>query len=56
MNTSVAAGTSYSAAVGRVSWDSLEDALVMYVQSGAVLVAVIAGWAVKLAANGVEPV
>jgi len=55
MNVGVEAGVSYTPTVGRVSWDSLEDTLVMYVQSGAVLVAVIVGWAVKLAANGDAP-
>lgn len=35
MNTAVEAGASYTAGVGKVSWDTLEDTLVVYVASGA---------------------
>lgn len=49
MNVNVAAGTSYTAAEGRTSWDSLEDTMVVWVASGAGVVAVAAGWSVKLA-------
>jgi hypothetical protein len=35
LNTGVTAGSSYTAAVGRTSWDTLEDTLVLYVESGA---------------------
>ncbi len=38
--------------VGRAGWDSTEDTLVVFVESGAVLLLVALGWAVKLAANG----
>lgn len=33
-NTGVTAGTSYTAAAGQTSWDTLEDTLVVYVASG----------------------
>lgn len=56
MNTSVAAGSSYTATEGRVSWDSLEDTLVVNVASGAVVVFVAVGWEVVKAACGAAPV
>lgn len=48
MNVGVEAGVSYTAAEGIASWDNLEDTMVVYVQSGAVLIAIAVGWAVKL--------
>jgi hypothetical protein len=41
--------------VGKLAWDDTEDTLVAFVVSGAGLVLVALGWAVKLAANGVNP-
>ena len=55
MNVAVEAGVDYTAAVGKVSWDALEDALVAYVASGAGVVAVALGWAAIMAANGHNP-
>lgn len=52
MNVGVEAGVSYTPAEGKVSWDSLEDTLVVYVASGASIVLIAAGWAVKLAVDG----
>lgn len=49
MNTGVEAGVDYTAAEGRVSWDTLEDVLILYVASGASIVAIAAGWSVKIA-------
>lgn len=48
-NTAVQAGTDYTAAEGRSSWDTLEDVLTVYVASGASVVLVAVGWTVKLA-------
>lgn len=49
MNIGVTAGSSYTAAEGRVSWDTLEDTVIVYVASGAVVVVIAFGWSVKLA-------
>ena len=38
--------------VKRLAWDALEKTLVLYVSSGSVVVAVAAGWFVKLAIHG----
>jgi len=55
MNIGVEAGVSYTAAEGRVSWDTLEDVLVAYVASGAGVVAIAFGWGAVIAANGFNP-
>ena len=55
LNIGVEAGVSYTAAEGRVSWDTLEDVLVAYVASGAGVVAVALGWGAVIAANGYNP-
>jgi hypothetical protein len=54
MDVSVAAGTSYTAAEGIVSWDSVEDTLIAYVRSGsgAAVVLVALGWGCLAAVNG----
>lgn len=51
-NTGVTAADDYTAAEGKSSWDDLEGTLVVWVASGAALVLVAVGWAVKLASNG----
>lgn len=56
MNIGVTAGSSYTAGEGKLSWDTLEDAMIMYVASGAGLVAVALGWAVMQAMNGYNQV
>lgn len=56
MNTGVAAGSSYTAAEGIVSWDSLEDTLIANVASGSGVVAVALGWEVVKAVCGWSPV
>ena len=55
LNIGVEAGVDYTAAEGRVSWDTLEDVLVAYVASGAGVVAVALGWGAVIAANGLNP-
>jgi hypothetical protein len=42
--------------VGKAAWDDVEDVLCVFVQSGAVVLMCAAGWAVKIAANGINPV
>lgn len=54
-NTGVEAGVSYTAAEGQASWDNVEDTMVVWVASGAGLVAVAVGWAVKIANAGILP-
>lgn len=54
-NTGVEAGVSYTAAEGQTSWDNVEDTMVVWVASGAGLVAVAVGWAVKIANGGLLP-
>lgn len=54
-NTGVEAGVDYTPAEGRHSWDSLEDTLVVYVASGAGVVAIAFGWSVLQTINGVGP-
>lgn len=54
-NIDVTAGTSYTAAEGRSSWDVLEDILIAYAASGAGVVAIALGWGVALAMNGYNP-
>lgn len=55
LNIGVQAGVDYTAAEGRTSWDTLEDVLVVYVASGAGVVALALGWAASIAANGTSP-
>lgn len=50
-NPNVEAGVDYTPVEGRASWDNLEDTMVVWVASGAELVAVAFGWSVKLAAS-----
>jgi hypothetical protein len=52
MNPGVEAGVDYTAGVGKVSWDTLEDTLVVCVASGAGVVFVAFGWGVLAAVNG----
>lgn len=52
MNIAVQAGVSYTAAEGRVSWDSIEDVFIAYVASGAGVVLLALGWATLMAVNG----
>jgi len=54
-NIGVEAGASYTAAEGQTSWDNVEDTMVVWVASGAGLVAVAVGWAVKIASGGILP-
>lgn len=56
MNVGVEAGVSYTAEEGRASWDTLEDTMVFFVQSGTGVVAVAIGWGVLNAVNGSNPV
>jgi hypothetical protein len=55
-NTGVEAGVSYTAAEGQVSWDNVEDTMIVWVASGAGLVAVAIGWGVLNAMSGGAPV
>lgn len=55
-NKLVEAGVSYSAGEGHSSWDTLEDILVVYVASGAAVVAVAFAWSVNMVMNGYNPV
>lgn len=54
-NTGVEAGVSYAAAEGQTSWDNVEDTMVVWVASGAGLVAIAFGWGAKMANAGVLP-
>lgn len=54
-NTGVEAGVSYTPVEGQASWDNVEDTMVVWVASGAGLVAVAVGWAVKIASGGLIP-
>lgn len=55
-NVGVEAGVSYTAAEGQMSWDSLEDTVVVYVASGAGLVAMVFGWGEWIMHNWAPPV
>jgi len=54
-NTGVEAGASYTAAEGQTSWDNVEDTMVVWVASGAGLVAIAFGWGAKMASTGILP-
>lgn len=54
-NKGVEAGVSYTAAEGQTSWDNVEDTMIVWVASGAGLVAVAVGWAVKIASTPLMP-